>query len=153
MSCLADQHGRELCRWVLFCCAMSLVCELAIIASTFIFLRNEIAWQQWLKDAGHSGRSRDKMAMLIFSLVATACVIFLTIIGHGNITGGLKNAWRVVRKISQLATSISSSILRPHLRMLNTPVHPTDKDVDPKQEDEAPAQGLHGLRANQLQGE
>jgi hypothetical protein len=126
---------------------MTLICELGIIASTFIFLRNEIAWQKWLKHAGLSGRSRDKMAMLIFSLVATACVIFLTIIGHGDVTSGLKIAWRGgVRKVSQLATSINSSMLQPHLRLFHTSVHPTDKDDDAKQEDEAPAQGLHGLK-------
>jgi hypothetical protein len=141
-SCLADQHGRELCRRVLFCSALSLICELAIIASTFIFLRNEIAWQKWMKDAGHSGGSRDKMAMLIFSLVATACVIFLVIIGRGDIIRGLRNAWTGVSKISQLATSINSSMLQTRLRMFNTSVHPTDKDVDPEQEDEAPSDGL-----------
>jgi hypothetical protein len=125
---------------------MTLICELAIIASTFIFLRNEIAWQQWLKDAGRSGRSRDKMAMLIFSLVATAFVIFLVIIGRGNITTGLKNAWRGVRMVSELAPTIKSSML-PRLRMFNTFIHPVDKDLVPKQENEAPAGRLHGLES------
>jgi hypothetical protein len=78
---------------------MSLICELAIIASTFIFLRNEIAWQQWLQDAGHSGQSRDKMAMLIFLLVATSCVILLTLVGGGNATIGLNNAWCEERSV------------------------------------------------------
>jgi hypothetical protein len=126
---------------------MTLICELAIIASTFIFLRNEIAWQRWLKDAGHSGRSRDEMAMLIFSLVATACVIFLVIIGRGNVTNGLKNAWRGVRKVRELAPSINSSMLQPHLRMFNTLIHPMDKDLVPKHENEAPAGRLHGLES------
>jgi hypothetical protein len=143
MSCLADQHGREVCRWVLFGTAMSLICELGNIASTFIFLRNEISWQQWLKD--HSARSTDRMAMLILSLVATTCVIVLTIIGHGDVTNGLKNTWRGVRKFSEVASSINPS--RLHHRMFNTSVHPTDKDVDPVQEDEAPSDGLHGLES------
>jgi hypothetical protein len=125
---------------------MSLICELGIIASTFIFLRNEIAWQQWLKDAGHSGRSRDKMAMLIFSLVATACAIFLTVIGRGNIMSGLNNAWKGVRKVSTIAT-YTDPLMLSHLKIFKTSIYPTDKDVDPKQEDEAPAEGLQALKS------
>jgi cytochrome bd-type quinol oxidase subunit 2 len=143
-------HVRCMCRWEKLCSAMSLICELGIIASTFIFLRNEIAWQQWLKDAGHSGRSRDEVAMLIFSLVATACVIFLAIIGRGNITGGLITAWSSVRKLSAIATSIHHPML-PYLRMFKTTIHPeihpAHKDIDPKEVNEAPAGRWHASKA------
>jgi hypothetical protein len=128
---------------------MTLVCELAIIAATFIFLRNEISWQRWLKDAGHSGRSRDKMAMLFLSLVVTACIILLTIIGRGNITNGFKNLWRGVRKVSTIAPSIEPSML-PRLRTFKTFIHPADRDVDPEHEAEAPSEGLHALKSTSV---
>jgi hypothetical protein len=103
---ISGHDVRYMCRLVLLYGLMSLICELAIIASTFIFLRNEIAWQQWLQDAGHSGQSRDKMAMLIFSLVATACVILLTLVGGGNVTIGLNNAWKAAKKVSTIIPSV-----------------------------------------------
>jgi hypothetical protein len=122
-----------------------LICELGIIASTFIFLRNEVAWQQWLKEAGRSGGSREKMAMLIGSIVATACVIFLTLIGHGNITSGFKNAFKCVREVSKIAASANLSMLS-HLKLFKTFIHPDDKDADPKQEEEASVARLHDLK-------
>jgi hypothetical protein len=67
------------------------------------------------------------------------------IIGHGDVTNGLKNTWRGVRKFSEVASSINPS--RLHQRMFNTSVHPAGKDVDPEQEGEAPSDGLHGLES------
>jgi hypothetical protein len=143
---MAGHYVGHICRREKFYSTMSLICEVAIIASTFIFLRNEIAWQKWLIHAGHSGSSRDKMAMLIFSLVATACVIFLTIIGRGNTMSGCSNAWRIVTKVSELATSIDPTTL-PHLRIFKASIHPLGKDVHPKQDEQAAAEGLHGLKS------
>jgi hypothetical protein len=86
------------------------------------------------------------MAMLIFSLVATACIICLTILGRGNIMSGLNNVWKGVKKVSTIASSIGSFKL-PHLKMFKTSILPTDRDVDPKQEGEAPSEGPHDLNS------
>jgi hypothetical protein len=144
MHWFANQHGKYICRLEKLCCAMSLICELGIIVSTFIFLRNEIAWQKWIKDAGHSGGSRERMVMLIFSIASTACIIFFTIVGRGNMMSGLKMTWKGVTKVSKIATSVGSLML-PHFKTFKTSIHPTDRDDDPEQEDEASSEGLHGL--------
>jgi hypothetical protein len=59
---------------------------------------------------------------------------------------GLNNAWKGVRKVSKIAT-YTEPVMLPHLKMFRTSIHPTDKDVDPKQEDEAPADGLQALKS------
>jgi hypothetical protein len=133
-------------RWEKLFSATSLICKLGIIATTFIFLRNEIAWQEWLKDAGSSGGSRDKMTMLIGSLAATACVIFLSIIGHGDITTGVKNAFGFVRAICRIATS-TSPVMLPHWKIFKTLIHPVDKDAGHKPAEQAPAEQLHDMNS------
>jgi hypothetical protein len=133
-------------RWVLLCGLMTLICELGIIVSTFIFFKNEIAWQKWLKEAGRSSGSRDKMAMLSFSLAVTASIILLTVVGGGNIAIGLKNTWRGVRKVSTIMTSIDPSMV-PHWRTFKTFVHPMHNAVDPNLEDEAPVGQFHGSKS------
>jgi hypothetical protein len=99
-------------RWVLFCNVVRLICEVGIIAATLIFLRNELAWQKLLEDSGRQGHGKAQLTMLILSIVTTASVMLLTILGSGNITRGMKIAVRGARKFSRVASSILPSTIR-----------------------------------------
>jgi hypothetical protein len=102
-----------MCRWVTLCNAVMLICEVGIITATFIFLRNELAWKNLLEASARPVSVKVDLIMLILSMVTTASVIFLAILGRGSITSGLKNVWMGVRKVRKIAPSVlPSSMLK-----------------------------------------
>jgi hypothetical protein len=105
--------AENMCRWAMVCNAVMLICEVGIITATFIFLRNELAWKKLLEASGRPVSVKVDRMMLIVSMVTTASVICLAILGSGNITSGLKNVWRGVRKVCKIAPSVlPSSMLK-----------------------------------------
>jgi hypothetical protein len=131
--------------------AMTLLCELGIICATFIFLRNELAWQKLLEDAGRPEKSKEKLIMLSLSLVATGSVILLTIVGAGNISIGLKHAWNRTKKLTKMATSIFPTKIHDRASMVFQ--HPQDIKLGSTREEQAPEQQMSGMEDKKHQME
>jgi hypothetical protein len=127
----------------MFLNAMTLLCELGIICATFIFLRNELAWQKLLEDAGRPEKSKEKLIMLSLSLIATGSVIVLTIAGAGNISIGLKYAWKRVSKFSKMAAPIFPTKI--HDRTSKVFNNPEEVKFGPTKEEQAPEQQISGM--------
>jgi hypothetical protein len=89
-----------------------LICEVGIITATFIFLRNQLAWQKLLQDSGNPSHGKVELIMLILSIATTGSVILLAILGGGSITRGIKIALMGARKVSRIAPSILHSTIR-----------------------------------------
>jgi hypothetical protein len=96
----------------MLCNAVMLICEVGIITATFIFLRNELAWKKRVEASGRRVSVKLDLIMLILSIVTTASVIFLAILGRGTVTSGLKNAWMGVREVCKIAQSVFLSSMR-----------------------------------------
>jgi hypothetical protein len=99
-------------RWAVCCNAVMLACEVGIITATFIFLRDGLAWRKAMRESGSPEHYKMELSMLILSIITTASVIFLSILGSGNIMRGLKSAWMGARHVSKIAPSIIAPSMR-----------------------------------------
>jgi hypothetical protein len=105
------------CRWAMLCTLVGLVCEVGIIAATFISLKNRLAWQKFQLDAGHL-TERKEIVMLSMSLVTTTCVVLLTFLGSGSLISGLKQMWKGVRKLSTVVPYDSTGFAQSRMSRL-----------------------------------
>jgi hypothetical protein len=83
------------------------ICELCIIGAAFTCLRNELAWHRQHKQLAHSAQRRE-IALLAVSILTTAGVTALTVMGAGSAVSGFKKA---LKKFSAILPRIAATEL------------------------------------------